>query len=353
MKIGIDGRLFDQTGVGRYIKNLFYWLNKVDRKNQYYLFQPKIHWHSIAEQIYFPFWLIFQKIDLIHFPYFSFPVFYPKKFIITIHDLIPWHLKSGRATTLPGWLYEIKYFFYKLILWVGVKRAVKIITVSQTTKREIIKNLKIPSGKIIVIYEGVEDKFRVAVSKTQINIKKINFKKYFLYVGNAYPHKNLPNLIKAFKNITKNNNIRLVLTGPNDYFYQKLIANNKNEFSKNLIFFGPASDEELIFLYQQALALVNPSLMEGFGLPGLEAMTTGCPVICSDIEAFREVYGNIPLYFNPQDSSDIQKKIEIIIKMTTAERKKMIAAGKKQSRKYSWEECAKKTKEVYESCFGL
>ncbi len=111
MIIAIDGRLIKQTGVGRYIQNLFQEIKKIDKKNRYILLQPKIKWHSLYEQFIYPLWLLRQKSDLVHFPYFSFPLFCPKPFVITIHDLIPWKFKTGKASTLPGWLYLIKQFF--------------------------------------------------------------------------------------------------------------------------------------------------------------------------------------------------------------------------------------------------
>ncbi len=340
--IGIDGRLIKETGVGRYTKNLFRHLLTItgSQKYNYDLFQPKIRWHSLAEQIFLPLWLLFKNYDLVHFTYFSLPIFYPKKFVVTIHDLIPWHFSTGKASRLPLFFYRLKHFFYRVVLWIGARRAQKIIAVSQTTKEEIIEHLKIKAEKIKVIYEGVAKNFQLKKRKS-----------YFLYVGNAYPHKNLESLIKAFQKIE---NYKLILVGPKDYFYQRL----EKEFSnnKNIVFYGPAEEQQLISLYQQAQALINPSLMEGFGLPGLEAMACGCPVICADIPAFKEIYQNAAIYFEIKEGKMIKKIREAINKflaMTEKDKKDLIFKGKKQAEKYSWEECSRQTLEVYESCLGL
>ena len=178
---------------------------------------------------------------------------------------------------------------------------------------------------------------------------------YFLYVGNAYPHKNLETLLRAFQLTTYNLQLttRLVLVGNDDFFYQRL----RNEverlgLSDQAIFFGPADDRELANLYSHAAAVVLPSLMEGFGLPGAEAMAQGVPIVCSDIPVFREVYEDAPVYFNPHDFQDIASKLNLILNDTT-ERQRAIAAGTKIARRYSWENLAKLTLKAYEASVGL
>ena len=156
---------------------------------------------------------------------------------------------------------------------------------------------------------------------------------YFLYVGNAYPHKNVETLIRAAK-LAK---ARVIYVGKNDYFYQKLGVVPKS-----------VSDKELTNLYKNATALVFPSLMEGFGLPGVEAMRIGTPVVCSDIPVFREIYGEACLKFNPRDPEDIKKKLQEVLENKKL-RTDLIVKGKKQAAKYSWRRMASETLEVYES----
>ena len=172
MKIGIDARLWGATGVGRYLEELVENLAKIDKKNHYVLFLTKKHknlslpgptwekrianirWHSVKEQILMPLILWREHLDLVHFPYFSVPIFYPGKFVVTIHDLILDHFETGQATTLPWFLYKIKRLGYKLVIWVALKRAVKIITVSEATKNKIVEHYKINPGKVVVTYEA-------------------------------------------------------------------------------------------------------------------------------------------------------------------------------------------------------
>lgn len=173
MRIGIDARLINQTGVGRYTKNLIKNLAKIDKKNQYFLFLlseeyrnfklpgknftkrlADFRWHSLEEQIKFPKILNIENLDLVHFPYFSVPMFYNKKFIVTIHDLIIDHFDTGKATTLPLPVYKVKRFMYKKILASAIKHSYKIIAVSYATKQEIIDHYKVDPNKINVIYEA-------------------------------------------------------------------------------------------------------------------------------------------------------------------------------------------------------
>lgn len=352
MNIGIDGRLQEQTGVGRYTRNLYKCLQSLDKKNHYYLFNPKIKWHSFKEQLVLPFWLLNKKFDLVHFTYFSMPIFYPKKFVLTIHDLIPWDYKTGQASTLPFFLYNIKHFFYKLVVWLTTHRAEKIIAVSRATRDQIIAKLKINPDKIQVIYQGVEEKFHKD-GFNKLTDPRILKNKYFLYVGNAYPHKNLEILIQAFDLIISNKkyqDYQLVLAGPDDFFYQRLKSKMKTH--KKIIFGQIKSDDDLITYYKNAALFITPALIEGFGLPVVEAMACQCPVVCSDIPVFREIYGQAPVFFKPKDKEAIAQAIIKVID-NPAKRQSMITLGKKVSRNYSWEICARKTLEVYENSYCL
>ena len=170
MVIGIDARLWNETGVGRYIRSLFKYLphdqefvwffgkkefETIEMPSQKWRkVETNIHWHTLAEQLILP-WVFYREhLDLLHFPYFSFPILYPGKFVITIHDLIFDHYKTGKWSTLPGWLYVIKKFGYHLVNWISTRRASKILTLTQDAKNEIIDHYKVNPGKIKVIYEA-------------------------------------------------------------------------------------------------------------------------------------------------------------------------------------------------------
>ncbi len=370
MRIGIDCRLWEQTGVGRYTKNIVLNLAKIDQKNKYVLFvrtedfenikqqvasskwrivKADIKWHSLSEQLRFPTLLRREKLDLMHFPYFSVPVFYNRPYIVTIHDLIINHFSTGKASTRAYPLYLGKREAYKLIIRQAARRARKIITPSKATKQEVIDHLKIGEDKIDVIYEAAELKAPNLKLKTE-NVKPQD-RKYFLYVGNAYPHKNLERLIKAFNNtVATSSDLKLILVGEKDYFYQRLEAEMASD---KIIFYGKASDKELVNLYSNAAALVAPSLMEGFGLPVLEAMSMRCLTVVSDIPAFREIAGDNAIYFNPKDENDISLKLADVLGNGEKYKEEKIEKAFKKSQQFSWEKAAAQTLNIYESSFSL
>lgn len=162
--------------------------------------------------------------------------------------------------------------------------------------------------------------------------------KYMLYVGNAYPHKNLERLLEAFSHApSPMSHIKLVLVGSEDYFYKKLkVKVREMGLEEAVIFYGPATREELKNLYKNAIALVFPSLMEGFGLPAVEAMANGCLVLCSNIPVFHEVLGNCAVYFNQFETKDMADKI-IDVLNNPQKYESLKTQGKELVKKYSWQ----------------
>jgi glycosyltransferase involved in cell wall biosynthesis len=370
MKIGIDARFWNQTGVGRYTRNLVKNLENVDKKNNYVLFVRKadiqsvkkevknkkfsiveadINWHSLSEQIKFPRIINKENLDLMHFPYFSVPVFYRKPYVITIHDLIIDHYSTGKATTLPLPLYKSKKLGYKLVIKNASRTALAIIVPSLATKREVVEHLKANPNKVFVTHEGSEIKSSDKQKPTD------NKKKYFLYVGNAYPHKNLDNLLSAFGGIRNEyKDIYLYMVGGEDYFYKKLKESvSEMNLSNSVVFTGPISDEKLEDLYTNALALVMPSFMEGFGLPALEAITNKCLVIASNIPAIYEICKEDAIYFDPFNTRDLKEKMHEVYSLGKQNFKVQIENAYKRSREFSWKKTAIETLKIYESCFSL
>jgi glycosyltransferase involved in cell wall biosynthesis len=363
MRIGIDCRLWEQTGVGRYTRNIVLNLQKIDKKNSYVLFvrsedcenikkqivnskwkivNVNIKWHSIAEQLRFPSLIKKQKLDLIHFPYFSVPILYNKPYAVTIHDLIINHFSTGKASTLAYPVYLAKRETYKFIIKQAAKKAKKIIAPSNATKQEIMDHLKIAENKIDVICEASE----LTISDKPLAISQ-KYGRYFLYVGNAYPHKNLERLISAFEKVlNEHTNLKLILVGQKDYFYKRLEKENQSD---NVIFYGKANDNELVSLYTNAIGLVAPSLMEGFGLPVLEAMSLKCLVVASDIPAFREIAGETAIYFNPVDVNDIHAKLKEVLENGEKYKEEKIEKAFSKSQQFSWEKAAEQTLNIYES----
>lgn len=370
MKIGIDARLYGpiSKGIGRYLQELISNLEKMDQNNEYVIFlysenfndyEPKnprfkkvlapYRWYALAEQLKFPKLIKKQGIDLMHFPHFNVPVFYRKPFVLTIHDLILTKFPSKRASTKSFLTYWIKNLFYRVVIKSALKRAKKIIAVSNFTKDDIVQQFNTNPKKIKVIYEGLS-KFEIGEkSNDKSLILEYNITKpYILYAGNAYPHKNLEHLLLAFKKISKEKNLQLALVGKKDYFYQNLQKKAKKlNLKDKVLFLGYLTDEKLALIYKNALAYVFPSLYEGFGLPPLEAMSFGVPVLSSNAASLPEILGKAALYFNPKDTDQIAEKIKQITEKEDL-RKEMQEKGRKQIKKYSWQKCAEKTLQIYE-----
>lgn len=370
MRIGIDARLWNETGVGRYIRNLVFELSELDKKNKYVLFVDNkinrnelkiqenweiiptdIRWHTIEEQRKLPAILKKENLDLVHFPYFSVPVLYNQPFVITIHDLIINHYPTGKASTLPSPLYYAKLLGYKYVIKQAATNARKIITVSNATKTEIEKHLNINPDKIAVTYEGVGEN-KVNNNKNA----KVHFagENYFLYVGNAYPHKNLDRLIEAFKLVLSHNqNVSLVLVGKEDYFYLNLRKKvHELGIKNNVVFTGYISEETLFTYYKNALATIIPSLMEGFGLSGLEAMREGCLVLASGIPSLKEIYADSAVYFDPLAVESMHATIREVL---TDKNKfqSYIKKGRERVTFFSWKKMAEQTLKIYESSIGV
>jgi glycosyltransferase involved in cell wall biosynthesis len=366
MRIGIDARLWNETGVGRYIRNLVLQLQKIDSTNEYVLFvsprafdfaqakknwkvvETAIRWHTLEEQVKFPSVLNKEKLDLVHFPYFAIPVFYNRPFVVTIHDLIIHHFPTGQASTHHPLVYHGKRLGYEYIMQRAAQKSRKIITVSNATRQEIVDHLDVSPEKITVTYEGVD----ALLNEEKYPGKAIKATNYFLYVGNAYPHKNLERLLLAFKEITSHHkDTSLVLVGKKDFFYKRLEKRIAElGITKDVHIFQDISDDMLQSLYRNAQAVVLPSLMEGFGLPALEAMANLQKLILSDIPVFHEICGNAGIYFDPNDTQSLTTQLAEVL--DNPEDKKYldkIKEGIARLENYSWENMAKQTLAVYES----
>lgn len=366
MRIGIDARLYTQTGVGRYLKNLLLTLSQIDQKNEYiiylrkqefHLFDTKnpnwkkklldIPWHTFSEQMYVPLQMMKDNLDVAHFPYFNVPIFYSKKYLLTIHDLIVDHFDTGRASTLPAPLYWAKRLGYSLATNWGAKRASRITVISQTTKQEVINHYHVPSEKLHVTFDALDMKFKETVLSTRP--KRLITGAYILYVGNAYPHKNLERLCQAFGKIQKKQKIKLVFAGDDSYFYPRLkVQAKKLGLERELIFFGNANDTQLYDLYSFCTILVFPSLMEGFGLPNLEALYCHKLPVLSDIPVFREIWGDTLPFFDPYSVEKIADKLTYALNLSPEKYNTLVSLARKNVDLFTWIESAKKTLTLYE-----
>jgi glycosyltransferase involved in cell wall biosynthesis len=367
MRIGIDARFWNESGVGRYVRNLVKNLAEIDAKNDYVLFvspqfdnrifkdkknwrvvRTDIRWHSLNEQLRFPNIINKENLDLMHFPYFSVPIFYRRPFIVTIHDLILHHFATGEATTRSQWLYFLKLQAYKFVMQISAQKAKKIITVSYSTKEEIVKHLKISPKKISVTYEGVE------LKSSAIAIK--NMSSFFLHVGNLYPHKNMSIVLDAIKKIKDEEkiSINLCIVGKEDHFYFKFKRKVEELGLKNQVrFLGEVTDSELQKLYKNSLAYISPSLMEGFDLPAVEAMNNNCLVLASDIPVHREICRDAAVYFSLENEDDLIVKLKEIYVKGKKEYIEKINKGSALAQKFNWKEMARDTLKIYENSLSL
>lgn len=374
MRIGIDARLYGTKngGIGRYTEELIRNLEQIDQNNEYYIFlagdnfddfqpaNPKFHKvsadfkvYGVFEQLLYPFLLNKYKLDLVHFPHFNVPLMYSKRFIVTIHDLIISHYPSSRSTTLHPLLYKAKLGAYNLLIEKVAKKAYKILTVSNYTKQDIVKFLKASPEQIIVVYNGVDLPEANAGDNCERILQEFGISgKYLLYVGSAYPHKNLEKLVEAFSEIKKDYpQLQLVLGGKNNFFYERLkqsieTAENLAVIKDSIIFTDYLSDEKLACLYKKAELYVFPSLIEGFGIPPLEAQTYGVPVVSSNATCLPEILADSALYFDPNNTADMGEKISLALASSDV-RDELIKKGAQNIKKYSWRKMATEIHDLY------
>jgi glycosyltransferase involved in cell wall biosynthesis len=372
MKIGIDARFYGPIGkgLGRYTQKLIENLEKIDADNEYLIFlkkenfedyEPKAknfrkvladyRWYSWEEQVKFPRLLKKYQLDLIHFPHFNVPLFYFRRFLVTIHDLILIHFPTARSSTLGTLLYWFKFYAYKMVIKSAVLRSNRIIAVSRFTKNDILKVYAgIPEEKITVTYEACDEFCMLTPGKDEKILKKYSIMKpYIVYVGNVYPHKNPERLALAIKQINgSKGDLKLVFVGADDYFYLRFKEFVRENRIRNVIFTGFVPDYELDVIFHNALAYVRPSLYEGFELPPLEAMAKGVPVISSDHSCALEILGESACYFDPYDINEIARTIKRVASDENL-RKELVKKGYQQVQKYSWRKMAKATLGLYET----
>lgn len=368
MKIGIDARFYgpDSKGLGRYTQKLIEHLEQIDHTNTYVIFlraanfesyHPKnknfikviadYRWYSFAEQLFMPFLLHKAKCDLIHFPHFNVPYFFRGRFVVTIHDLILIHFPTLRSSALHPLIYKIKFGAYKIVIKRAIMRARKVIAVSAFTKTDILSTYNIPSQKVLVTYEAGIEKVDQQSTLSDIHEKYGIIEPYVLYVGNAYPHKNLELLIEAFQSAhVKKQGYSLVLVGKDDFFYSRISASIGEDSQKTIFILHNVDDEELEQLYAHAHVYIFPSLYEGFGLPPLEAMAYGVPVAASDHPCLQEVCGTAAYYFDAKDQHALAEAL-LRVMQDESLRTKLIKNGYKNIQRFSWKKMAEQTLEIY------
>lgn len=365
--IGIDARMygFAQTGIGNYIRHLIGCIFEFDKKNDYVIFllpdefdnfkvpgerikKVKISskWYGWKEQIYFPFEIYKEKLDLMHFTHFNSPILYFARSIVTIHDITPFFFPGHKMRSFS------RKIGFRAVFYSSVKKASKVIAVSKNTKNDIVKHFGMDEKKIEVIYEGVDGQFSREKDTKKIEDlrNKHNLRKPFIfYTGVWRNHKNLVGLIKAFSLLKKKYQMDfdLVLGGKEDPYYPEVRKTwEKLGIDNDIKRVGFIAQEELPTFYGAASLFVIPSFYEGFGLIGLESFASGTPVVSSNRTSLPEVLGNAAIYFDPYDHEEMAEKMMLVL----SDKKlynTLIEKGYEQLKKYSWEKMGEETMKIY------
>jgi len=371
LRIGINARYLQRhiTGIERYTMELIKSMSEIDDIDRFMLFFNK---HEKVPEITkspnfenyvspFPTKMVFmrilweelilyreikkKKIDVFHGPSFVVPFFKPKrcKYVNTIHDL--------------SWFYYPESFtffnrlFFKLFLPRSIKNSDIVIADSRSTKKDIIKFFHAEPAKIKVVYLGIDEDFSKS-AENGVNegiLRKYKIpKEYILSIGSLLPRKNVVNMIKAFNGLKKKGlKEKLVIIGREAWLYEQIFSVIKDlGIEEEVIFTGYVGDKDLPYLYSMAKLLLFPSLYEGFGLPILEAMACGCPVITSNVSSMPEVAGDATVLIDPKSVKEITAAMDSIINDRKL-RSKLIKRGYEQAKKFSWKKTAEETLDIY------
>lgn len=383
MKIAINGTFWDQptTGSGQYVRALLAMFAQRDVANEYALIVPSAvggqpseiptrivaHSENIAlhrfdknlaklwfEQIAFVKACQRERADLAHVPYFAPPLFPRTRLVVTIHDLIP------MVRSMPLYRGSMLVRAYTQLVAAGARRANAIIADSEHSKRDIVQRLKIDPSRVHVVYLAADARYRPA-DAAQIDAVRRKYSlpnKFLLYLGGYDQRKNVRVLIQAFARLrdlrVRASGYRLVLGGvmlgaDSDFFPDpRRIARESDLPDDAIQYVGWIDEPDKPALYSSATAFAFASLYEGFGLPPLEALACGTPVICSNASSLPEVVGEAGVTVNPNDVTAWADAIRTAL-TDDARRAEMRERGIAQSKRFSWERAAEETLAIYES----
>ena len=369
MRVAIDARKLHDFGIGTYIRNLLRHLARIDRENEYVLLcqesdmgvaatlgenfravlEPADN-YSIAEQIHVPWVLMREKPDVYHAPHYVLPVAVRSRSVVTIHDCI--HLMFPQY--LPN---RAAYAYARGAMWSAARRSDRILTVSEASKRDILHFFNVPPDKISVVYNAIDERIWEEPPPEDIARVRERFQldqRFVLYAGTIKPHKNLVRLIEAFAQLRKGEfeELKLLIIGDE---ISKLPALRRAVHSyklhKHVRFLGFLPDETLAALYRLASLFVFPSLYEGFGLPPLEAMASGTPVVTSNVSSLPEVAGDAAVLVDPYDVSSIVEGMRRVLS-DSALANELRRKGLIRARDFSWARSVARTHEIYQLVGG-
>lgn len=364
MRIAIDVRKLHDFGIGTYVRNLLKYLALLDQDTEYFpLCRPQdaeaiaalgpnfkpvpvaSRPYSVSEQIVLPARLLPRHVDLLHEPHYVLPPLVPCRAVVTIHDCI--HLMFPQY--LPN---RMAYAYARGSLWAATRRAERIFTVSETSKADILRYCDVPADRIVVVYNAIDDRFAVAPSDEAIRRARERYQldgPFALYVGNIKPHKNIERLIDAFDLVRRDGfeRMELLIIGDQISKYPRLRrAVDKHKLHKHVRFLGFVPDDTLAALYRLATLFVFPSLYEGFGLPPLEAMASGTPVVTSNRSSLPEVVGDAAMLVDPYSAPSIAEGIRRVLADASL-RRALSERGLARARQFSWEASVRRIHDVY------
>lgn len=349
-----------RSSTGRYTDRLLEHLQTLDTDHRFtILLQPDDPWRSRAgnftavpapypqfsfnllHDVRFAYQLRSLKPDLVHFTMTQQPLSYRGRIVTTTHDLTM--LKFVRAGKTPMPIFWLKRLGYRILFYVSHQKSQAIIVPTKYVAEKLASFYPFTKDRITVTYEASEP----PVSEPATPLKGLK-KPFIFHLGSPFPHKNVSRLIEAFEILQKDNpDLQLVLAGKKEFYFNELEEwARKRSSYKSIHFTGFIEDSELKWLYENTEAYVLPSLSEGFGLPGLEAMSHGCPLVSSNATCLPEVYGDAATYFDPLDIEDMANAVQRVISDKKL-CKSLVKAGHKQIEKYSWHTMAQKTLRVY------
>jgi glycosyltransferase involved in cell wall biosynthesis len=364
VRVGIDARKLHDFGIGTYIRNLLLQLARIDQATEYVLlcrekdanvarqlgpnFRAVVESappYSISEQIRIPIALRREHVDLFHAPHYVLPPLVHCRSVVTIHDCI--HLMFPQY--LPG---RLAHAYARATILAATRRADRILTVSEASKSDILRCFNVPADKIIVTYNAIDACFLAEPTDDEFARARERYQltnPFVLYVGNIKPHKNLERLIDAFDRVRRQgfDDLRLVIIGDQISRYQGLRrAVHRHKLHKHVRFLGFVSPETLAVLYRLASVFAFPSLYEGFGLPPLEAMASGTPVLSSNVSSLPEVLGDAALLVDPYSPEAIADGLVQLLTDETL-RATLKKRGLAKARQYSWEDSVRRVHGIY------
>lgn len=369
MRIGIDahGMGGESLSAGNtvFVSNLLKELSVIDQKNDYTIYignpeaneneifnrqnftsrliRPGSQW--IQRSISLPLEIIRSPVDILHVPFVA-PPFCSSKVIITIHDVC--------FEQYPEFYTRLERLRMSLLVRLSAKRATKVITVSNSAREDIIKLYKMDTAKVQVVYNGVDTNFFTPI--TNMNVKEIVRKKYgingryILFVGTIQPRKNLFRLLHAFARLNTEIDFdyKLVIAGKEGWLSRELFREvSKLNLKEKIVFTGYVADSELPFLYNAAELFVYPSIAEGFGIPPIEAMACGTPVVASNIPCMQEILGEAAIMVDPFNIEDICEGIHRLLSDEHLSNEN-ITRGLKRVQNFNWQDSSRKLLSIYE-----